>query len=53
MAQPSEVALYGYRAMQTGKTVAIPGFINKFLASLHRVVSRSMAAKIVRTSRKE
>jgi hypothetical protein len=48
MAQPSEVALYGYRAMQTGKTVAIPGFINKFLASLHRVVSRSMAAKIVR-----
>jgi short-subunit dehydrogenase len=48
MALPSEVALYGYRAMQTGKTVAIPGFINKFLASLHRVVSRSMAAKIVR-----
>lgn len=48
MANPSEVALYGYRAMQKGQTVAIPGLINKFLASLHRFVSRSMATKIVR-----
>tara|TARA_R110000868_G_scaffold81814_3_gene231364 strand:+ start:4260 stop:5045 length:786 start_codon:yes stop_codon:yes gene_type:complete len=48
MACPSEVALYGYNAMKTGKTVAIPGFANKFLASLHRFVSRSMATKIVR-----
>ena len=48
MACPSEVALYGYKAMQKGKIVAIPGFINKFLASLHRFVSRSMATKIVR-----
>ena len=48
MACPSEVARYGYNAMQKGKIVAIPGLINKFLASLHRFVSRSMAAKIVR-----
>ncbi|NNC51076.1 MAG: SDR family oxidoreductase [Flaviramulus sp.] len=48
MANPSEVALYGYKAMQKGQTVAIPGLINKFLASLHRFVSRSMATKIVR-----
>ena len=48
MACPSEVALYGYEAMQKGKTVAIPGYINKFLASLHRFVSRGMATKIVR-----
>lgn len=48
MARPSEVALYGYKAMHKGKIVAIPGFINKFLASLHRFVSRSMATKIVR-----
>jgi short-subunit dehydrogenase len=48
MACPSDVALYGYKAMQKGKTVAIPGVINKFLASLHRFVSRRMAAKIVR-----
>ena len=48
MACPSDVALYGYEAMQKGKTVAIPGFLNKFLASLHRFVSRGMATKIVR-----
>ncbi|MFH6768157.1 SDR family oxidoreductase [Gaetbulibacter aquiaggeris] len=48
MACPSEVALYGYEAMQKGKTVAIPGFLNKFLASLHRFVSRDMATTIVR-----
>ena len=48
MACPSDVALYGYEAMKKGKTVAIPGYINKFLASLHRFVSRGMATKIVR-----
>ena len=48
MASSSEVAEYGYKAMLKGKTVAIPGIINKFLASLHRFVSRGAAAKIVR-----
>ena len=48
MACPSEVALYGYKAMQKGKTVVIPGFINKFLATIHRFVSRNLATKIVR-----
>ncbi len=48
MACPSKVALYGYSAMQKGQTVAIPGVINKFLATLHRFVSRSMATRIVR-----
>lgn len=48
MACPSEVALYGYEAMQKGKTVAIPGLINKFLANIHRFVSRNVATKIVR-----
>lgn len=48
MACPSEVALYGYRAMQKGKTIAIPGLFNKFLATIHRFVSRNMATKIVR-----
>ncbi|WP_111309652.1 SDR family NAD(P)-dependent oxidoreductase [Confluentibacter sediminis] len=48
MACPSEVARYGYNAMHKGKTVAIPGIINKFLATIHRFVSRGMAAKIVR-----
>jgi hypothetical protein len=48
MACPSEVALYGYKAMQKGKTVVIPGLINKFLATIHRFVSRNLATKIVR-----
>lgn len=48
MASPSDVALYGYKAMQKGEIVVVPGFINKCLALLHRFVTRSMAAKIVR-----
>ncbi|WP_242131573.1 SDR family NAD(P)-dependent oxidoreductase [Aestuariivivens marinum] len=48
MACPSDVAQYGYKAMQKGKTVAIPGLINKFLATINRFVSRGMATKIVR-----
>lgn len=48
IANPKDVALYGYRAMMKGKTVAIPGKINKFLASLHRFVTRGMARKIMR-----
>lgn len=48
IACPQSVALYGYRAMMKGKTVAIPGRINKFLATIHRFVTRGMATKIVR-----
>lgn len=48
MACPSAVARYGYNAMQNGKTVAIPGFINKFLSTVHRFVSRDMVTQIVR-----
>lgn len=48
MASSSEVAAYGYKALLKGKTVAIPGILNKFLASLHRFVTRGAAANIVR-----
>lgn len=48
IANPKDVALYGYKAMMKGKTVAIPGRFNKFLASLHRFVTRRMATKIIR-----
>lgn len=48
MACPTKVARYGYNAMQKGKTVAIPGILNKFLATCHRLVSRDMATKIIR-----
>lgn len=48
MANAKEVALYGYNAMLKGKTYAIPGFFNKFLATLPRFMTRNAAASIVR-----
>lgn len=48
IACPKSVALYGYKAMMKGKTVAIPGRLNKFLSTIHRFVTRGMATKIVR-----
>lgn len=48
MAEAKDVALYGYKAMHKGKTLAIPGVINKFLSKLHHFVSRKMATSIVR-----
>lgn len=48
MACPIQVAKYGYSAMLKGKTVAIPGTFNKFLATLTRFVPRNMATSIVR-----
>jgi uncharacterized protein len=48
MACPIEVAKYGYAAMLKGKTVAIPGRFNKFLATLSRFVPRKMTTSIVR-----
>ncbi|MCF7560441.1 SDR family oxidoreductase [Sabulilitoribacter multivorans] len=48
MACPSKVAIYGYRAMHKGKTVAIPGRFNKFLSVLPRFLTRNSATSIVR-----
>ncbi len=48
MACADDVARYGYNAMKKGKTVAIPGFFNKFLSTIPRFVTRNMATKIVR-----
>jgi len=48
MANAKEVAAYGYKAMLKGKTYAIPGFFNKFLATLPRLMTRNAAASIVR-----
>lgn len=48
MACPKGVANYGYKAMLKGKTVAIPGRFNKFLATLSRFVPRKMTTSIVR-----
>lgn len=48
MASAEAVAAYGYRAMLKGKSYAIPGRFNKFLAIIPRLVTRSAAAAIVR-----
>jgi short-subunit dehydrogenase len=45
---PKQVAKYGYEAMKKGKTVAIPGNINKFLSKLPRFVSRRTATAVIR-----
>lgn len=43
-----QVANYALKAMNKGTIVAIPGFINRFLANLHRFLPLSTAANIVR-----
>jgi len=48
MGDPIEVTRYGYNAMHKGKSVAIPGIFNKFLAFLPRVLTRNAATNIVR-----
>jgi short-subunit dehydrogenase len=48
MACPEKVTQYGYKAMQKGKSYAIPGGFNKFLAVLPRLFSRNTSTTIVR-----
>ncbi|TYB76851.1 SDR family NAD(P)-dependent oxidoreductase [Bizionia myxarmorum] len=48
MASAQKVAAYGYKSMMQGKSVAIPGFINKILAFMPRFIPRNMATSIVR-----
>ena len=48
MACPKEVAAYGYKAMHSGRVVAIPGIFNKFLSILPRMLTRNSTIKIVR-----
>lgn len=48
LATASSVAQYGYKAMQSGKVVAIPGFINNLLANAPRFFPRRIAAGVVR-----
>lgn len=49
MADAKTVAAYGYKAMMKGKSVAIPGGLNKILGTLPRFIPRNMATKIVRS----
>lgn len=43
-----EVAKIGYEGMKKGKTIVIPGFKNKVLTFLNRLVPRSFAVEVVR-----
>jgi uncharacterized protein len=43
-----EVAEYGYKAMMKGKTVAIHGFMNAFLANSVRFMPRAVVVKVTR-----
>jgi len=45
---PQAVALYGYKAMNAAKPVAIQGFQNKLTALLPRFVTRAFAVSMVR-----
>lgn len=48
VADPAEVAKYGFDAMMHGKRLAIPGFRNKMVAQAHRIAPRSLSAKLAR-----
>ncbi|WP_046757118.1 SDR family NAD(P)-dependent oxidoreductase [Kordia jejudonensis] len=48
MACPRAVAKYGYGAMQQGKTVAIPGQLNRLLSNIPRFIPRRLVTMIVR-----
>ena len=43
-----EVAAYGYKAMQKGKTVAIHGMMNYIMANSIRFAPRNLVTKIAR-----
>lgn len=45
---PKKVAKYGYDAMLKGKTVVIPGRLNKIVSVLPRFISRNFATAMVR-----
>ena len=44
----AKVAAYGYRALQRGKRIAIPGMRNRLMAQSLRVSPRTLVTKVVR-----
>lgn len=48
IANPNKVAKIGYKAMMSGKSLAIPGNFNKLLVQLHRIMPRKATVSIVR-----
>jgi len=47
------VAEIGYRALMAGKTLSIPGLMNKLLAQSNRVSPRRLVTKVVRAMQEE
>jgi short-subunit dehydrogenase len=47
------VAEAGYQGLLAGKTIVIPGVMNKLMAQSVRVSPRSMVTKIVRSMQEE
>ena len=48
MPSAKAVAEYGYRAMMSGKTIAIHGMMNAILANSVRLMPRSLVVKVTR-----
>ena len=48
MADPRSVAELGYRAMEEGRAVAIPGIGNRLLALTVRLSPRALVRKVVK-----
>ena len=48
MACPKAVAKYGYKAMLQGKTVAVPGQLNRLLSNIPRFIPRRLVTSLVR-----
>jgi short-subunit dehydrogenase len=48
MMDAETVARIGYHALMKGKTIVIPGILNKILAKIVRFIPRSLVTKIVR-----
>jgi len=53
LAAPRDVARYGYEAMKKGRTVAIPGILNKLSAFSTRLGPRRFVVKIVEALHKD
>ncbi|MFN6513359.1 MAG: SDR family NAD(P)-dependent oxidoreductase [Nostoc sp. CreGUA01] len=53
MMDAQTVAEIGYRGLMKGKTIVIPGFINKLLAKIVRFVPRKLVTKIVRSMQED
>tara|TARA_Y100000768_G_scaffold388545_1_gene385122 strand:- start:2697 stop:3458 length:762 start_codon:yes stop_codon:yes gene_type:complete len=45
---PIKVAKYGYKALKNNITVSVPGFLNKIIVFLNRILPRSTSTNLVR-----